>query len=418
MLASKTNCAMLLTMALALWGCEKKEAPMSVQRDTRPVPVRVGKPKTLGMQRTVPVWGSLSGNEEATISAKVCGRIAAIYTDMGERISGGEMLAQIEKADYELAANQKQLAMREALSKLGLDKLPGDDFDLSRVLTVQRAKLQVENTDAKLKRGQKLHDQNPPLITEQDFADLRTAAAVAWKNYDVELLNAQTFVAEAKARKADLDVANKALADTTIRAPRSAVVAAPSAPVVADPPTAYVIAQRLVAIGEYVKEDTPLFRLVEIDPIKLRALAAERYAAEIATGQKVRVNVHAYPGENFWGKVSRINPQVDAANRTFQVEVIIPNPKAQLKPGGFAEAWVQTLMDAKVIFVPQEAVVTFAGVSKVYVNQGGKAAEIVVETGRQREKDIEIVRGLRGDESVIISLSNRLAGGVPVVVSE
>ena len=411
---------MLLTAAIA--GCEKPEAKLVVQRDTTPLAVQLEKVRTQSMQRSVEVVGSLWANEEATISAKVAGRIAAIYKDMGEAVEGDEVLGQIEKKDYELGVNQKDLAMREALAKVGLKELPAADFELEKVPTVERAKLQTENADAKLRRGQQLHDQKPSLLSDQDFADLKTAAAVMWKNYDVELLNAQTSLVEAKARKADMDVATRALEDTAVRAARFAGVGIASATQPAGEGGAtkrssYLIAQRLVAVGEYVKEGTPLFRLVEVDPVKLRALAPEWNAAEIAVGQKVRVNVIAYP-DDFWGQVSRINPQVDQASRTFQIEAVIPNAKRLLKPGGFAKASVQTQVDTKVLFVPQKAVAMFAGVSKVFVIRDGKAAEIVVETGRRPGDLVEIVRGLKGDESVIITGANRLAGGVPVVTSE
>jgi RND family efflux transporter MFP subunit len=166
-----------------------------------------------------------------------------------------------------------------------------------------------------------------------------------------------------------------------------------------------------------VKEGTALFRLVEVDPVKLRGLAPEEHAAEIEVGQKVRVNVEAY-AEDFWGKVSRINPQVDQASRTFHIEVVIPNPKRLLKPGGFAKALVQTQVDSKVVCVSQKAVAWFAGVSKVYVMRGGKAAEVPVETGRRLGEYVEIVKGLSGDEAIIISSVNRLANGVAVVVGE
>lgn len=401
-------------------GCNKAEsAPVSTVPRS-PVSVSVQRVKLQPVQRTVDVVGTLRGNEEAVISAKVPGRIAAIYKDVGDRVEANEVLAQIEKRDYELAVSQKSLAMLEALAKLGLKDLPGADFDLSRVPTVQRAKLQVENAEAKLSRGRQLYDKKPSsLLSDQDFADLTTAAAVAWKNHEVELLTAQTSLAEAKARKADLEAAQQRLIDTTVHTPAPAGPATlPAGGAGAQrKAVSYVIAERLVAVGEYMMEGIPLFRMLEDDPVKLRALAPEKHAAEIEVGQKVRVAVEAY-AEEFWGHVSRVNPQVDPANRTFQLEALIPNPRHLLKSGGFARASVQTRMAPNIVFAPVGAVASFAGVSKVYVVRDGKAVAIAVETGARVGDDVEIVKGLSGNESVIVSSLNKLANGVPVVVSE
>jgi multidrug efflux system membrane fusion protein len=98
--------------------------------------------------------------------------------------------------------------------------------------------------------------------------------------------------------------------------------------------------------------------------------------------------------------------------------VIIPNPQRLLKPGGFCKASVQTQIDPNVIFVPLRAVVSFAGVSKVYVIRGNKAAEVLVDVGQRRGEYVEIIKGLSGNESVIVSGLNRIANGVAVALTD
>src|SRR5439155_24641367 len=107
----------------------------------------------------------------------------------------GETLAQIDKTDYDLAAAQKEMAVKAAVAKLGLSELPGESFDLTKVPTVERARLQSANAQAKYERGKRLHDPDPPLMSDQDFADLQTAYEVAKSNYDVELLTARSLLA-------------------------------------------------------------------------------------------------------------------------------------------------------------------------------------------------------------------------------
>jgi membrane fusion protein (multidrug efflux system) len=231
-----------------------------------------------------------------------------------------------------------------------------------------------------------------------------------------------------------LRIAQQALADTTIRAPqekyatpdfesamRPATVPSgqdsPATRPTTGPGTTgrYVVAARYASVGELVRAVTPMFRLVDDDPLKLRAAVPERFFPEIRIGQQVRVRVEAY-AEPFAGVVTRINPQIDVANRTFPIEVVVPNPKLVLPPGAFARASVQTRVQEGVVFVPMEAVVSFAGVDKVFTVQDGKAREVGVELGERRGNEIEVVKGLKGAEQVAVTGTSRLANGVPVEV--
>jgi membrane fusion protein (multidrug efflux system) len=169
-----------------------------------------------------------------------------------------------------------------------------------------------------------------------------------------------------------------------------------------------------VSVGEYVKEGTPLFRLVADNPIKFRPAVPERYISDIKLDQSVEVTVNAYPNDKFIGKIARISPQVDAVNRTFQIEVLVPNAKGQLQPGAFGKGSVQTYTDPNVTFVPLESVISFAGVNKVFTVKEGKAVETNVETGIRRGNYVEITKGLSGQVEVVVSGASKLANGVPV----
>src|SRR5204863_6415050 len=136
------------------------------------------------LQRYVEVVGTLWGDEDATISNKVPGKVIAIYADIGDRVASGEPLAQLLKADYELDRNQKQSALQESLAKLGLRELPTGDLDVNAIPAVRRAKLQADNAESRYNRGKQLHDETPPLLSDQDFADLRLAWEVAKSGYD------------------------------------------------------------------------------------------------------------------------------------------------------------------------------------------------------------------------------------------
>jgi multidrug efflux pump subunit AcrA (membrane-fusion protein) len=421
---------LLLCLLPMLASCDRQSEAKKVIT-APPVPV-ILKPAALSeVQRTIEVVGTLWADEDVTISNKINGKVIGIYKDVGDRAEPGEPLAQLLKNDYELDRNQKQSALQEVLTKLGIKEIPGNDFDVTTLPTVRRAKLQADNAESRFNRGKQLHDNNPPLISDQDFTDLQTAWDVAKTAYEVEVLMVRGLISEAKTKQADLAIANQALDDTTIRVPRSDYKAAEatlgqqdenrspsSRPVdihAAKPKRSYAVAARMANAGELLKAVTPMFRLIDDDPVKLRAPVPERYTSEIKVGQRVDVNIEAYP-QAFRGEISRINPQIDPANRTFQIEVLIPNEKHQLPPGAFARGLVQTKIDLQVVFVPLEAVVSFAGVNKVFTVKDNKAVEIVVDLGVRRGNLIEISKGVNADAMVVVSGTSKLASGVPVIV--
>jgi RND family efflux transporter MFP subunit len=370
------------------------------------VPVSLRAAKVEAVQRAVDVVGTLWADEDTTIASKVAGRVVAVHKDIGDRVGADEALVQVSPVDYELAKKQKELMAREPLAKLGLREMPAADFDTANVPTVKRAKWQADNAEAKYNRGRQLHEERPPLLSDQDFADLKTTWEVARSAYDVELLTAQSLLAQARTAAAEEELAKQRLADAEIRVPGGEA---------GGRKRSYAVAAKMVSVGEYLKEGAAVFRLIDDDIVKLRANVPERYVREVAMGQEVRVNVEAYE-EEFVGRVARINPQVDPANRTFQIEVTIGNPKHVLKPGSFAKGRVLTRMDQRAVFVPQEAVVTFAGTSKVFTVSGGKAVEHVVELGETRGEFVETTSGLSGAETVVVDGASKLAAGVAVTV--
>lgn len=357
------------------------------------------------MQRAVDITGTLHGQEEAAISAKVGGRIVDVFKDIGDRAAPGEPLAQIEQTDYELAMNKAEMAVRETLAQLGLVALPTADFNVSSVPTVRSAQLQADNAQSRYNRGRQLHDSTPPLISDQDFADLKTAADVARTNLEVQVLGAGARLAEARTRQSEYLLARQRVTDTTVRTPVPAATQPATRP--------YAITARLVSDGEYVREGTPLFRLIEDDPLKLRSSVPERFGPDIRIGQRVALRIEGVPRE-VWGLISRINPQVDLATRTFQIEAVVPNADRSLKAGAFVRASVQTHIDPSAVVVPESAINRFAGVAKVFTVKDGKAQEIRVETGIPRDGVVEITRGLKGGEPIVVSAAGTLATGVPL----
>lgn len=153
------------------------------------------------------------------------------------------------------------------------------------------------------------------------------------------------------------------------------------------------------------------FKLVIDNPLKLQAAVPERHLSEVRLGQLVDLEVESYRGRIFQGTVARINPSIDRVNRTFQIEVDVPNMDKLLHSGSFAKASIQTRVDEKALTVPEESVIIYAGVVKVFVVREGKAVEVPVETG------VRMVVGAKGQESAWVEVMGDLTVGEMVVTS-
>jgi multidrug efflux pump subunit AcrA (membrane-fusion protein) len=190
-----------------------------------------------------------------------------------------------------------------------------------------------------------------------------------------------------------------------------------AAAVVASSGIELAVAERFVSEGEMVRtmQGAKLFRLVVENPLKLQAAVPERYAGQMKPGRPVELTVEAYPGRTFSGTVARVSPTVDVANRTFLVEVAVPNDDHALKPGTFAVASV-VIGEESAPTVPEEAIVRFAGVTKLFVVQGGKVQSVPVELGL-RADERAAAAGDRWVEIRPASAGDRLTVGATVATS-
>jgi RND family efflux transporter MFP subunit len=403
----------VLLLALALSGCNRSSASKETkpQKAEAPVPVTVTPVRAQKVARSVEFVGTLYANEEVTVSTEVDGRIGSLAVDLGDRVARGQTLAKIDDAEFRFAIRQHESNLKEMLAKLGLDKIPPPDFDLTQTSLVLKARADLDDAERNLARIKTLHERQLIAAQEYDTAEWRSRTANA--SYKTSIEEAKALLAGVYAKEAQLETARKKLRDTAIAAP-----------------IAGSVSKRSVSAGEYVKIAAPLFTIVQDNPLKLRGMIPERFAPEVQADQSVEIRVDSFPNAAFKGKLTRISPSSEVASRSFMVEGLVENPERRLKPGFFAHATVTTRVDPNATTVPQQAVVSFAGVSKVFVvvrephdpegNRGTEnnvARERVVQTaGRVGANEVEVT-GVKPGDLVVISGLTRLTNGTPIKVS-
>lgn len=409
----------LSTFIAGLAGCSTREETAATRADQPPraIAATVAPVERRDVERVVEVQGTLHGWERVTIGAKITGRVARVVHDIGDQVVPGDLLVELETRDAELAVSQAERRIDVDLAKLGLtgSHMPTMDYDVSKTPTVEEARLALDRARQTLARERSLVERKAGNI--EIFQNAENDEKVARAKLESATLIARADLANVFASKAALDVAKEKLADTRIVVPRPTNVPAKSSRSVA-----YAVVKKQVSEGQMVKEGEAVFDLVIADPLRFRVNIPERYSAEIRLDQPARIEVPAYPGREFPGKVARITPAVDSASRTFQVEILVDNSHDALRPGGFAKGRIVIAGDSKAFVVPVAAIAGFAGSMKIFVlKDQNTVKEVHIETVPKTERDgmIEITglsEPIAAGDLVVTSTPASLADGSIVTI--
>ena len=262
----------------------------------------------------------------------------------------------------------------------------GDNVTAGQVLARldgDRLRLELAQTDANLRKLER--DYNRQLeLSEKGLVAKGTAENA---KFDLDAL------------RAAYDSARLELSYTDIRAPIAGVVSA-----------------RHIKVGNTIKPNDPTFRVTNLDPLVAYVHVPEKEFRKLAAGQTVDVVVDALGGQRFDAKIARISPTVDPQTGTFRAEVEVPDPTRHLKPGMFARVNVVYERRDNALQLPRSAILDADGEQSVYVVVGGKAQQQRIETGLVNNGWIEVVKGLKGSERVVVVGQAGLKSGTAVKV--
>ena len=182
-------------------------------------------------------------------------------------------------------------------------------------------------------------------------------------------------------------------------------------------PISGVVTARNYDNGDMYGNGLPILTIEQINPVKLLVNISEVFYKQVTKGMPVDIELDAYAGETFNGKVTIVYPTIDQATHTFPVEVIIDNSSQKVRPGMFARATVN-FGDANHVIVPDEALVKQIGAGDryVYVYKDGKVYYNKVELGKHIGTNYEIISGVQPGDEVVIAGQSRLADGKEVEV--
>lgn len=385
-------------LAAALAGCNDGKADFGKEGPQEPpLAVQTAPVAETATERTVVVTGSLAAKDETDLSVKAPGRLESVKVDLGSKVEKGAIIAQVEKRDYELIAQQAEALLAQARARLGLPLHGADDkVDLEKNSTIAEAKAVLDEARQTQERNANLKKLGILAASELETAE--AAYKVAYGRYQESLQEVNNRRALLAQRRAEYEIAQQQLADTEIRAPFDGI-----------------IQERQGSPGEYMVVGAKVATILRVDPIRLRLEAPERESMKIRLGQMVRMRLEGDTNV-YRGTITRVSPALTHDNRMLVVEADVKND-GSLRPGAFARAEIIVDPNAKTLAVPKSALLTFAGVEKVFAAQSGKAVEKRVVTGQDFGNSIEILKGVeKGD--IVIQDPGKLRANQAVAVAK
>jgi multidrug efflux pump subunit AcrA (membrane-fusion protein) len=388
--------ALLLMGSSGAIGCKRANAAPAA--DAAPTRVVVAKVQKQNMRRAVDVVGTLTAFDEVTVSSEVEGKVVRILADLGDRVTAGQPLVELDRERLEYHLAQQQAVVERAMAKYGVSD-PGAELpEIEKTADVQKAAAELAQAEQNYARAAELHRTN--LVPRQQLDDADAALKTKRADYASALQSARNLRADIAAERASLQLAQRDLRDGVIRAPFDAFVK-----------------QRLVAPGQFVRVQTPIAALVKTDPLKLTAEIPERVAPWVKIGQRLSLEIEAYPDKPRVGTIARISPAANTQTRSFPLEGQVPNKDGQLKPGTFARIHIETDRVEPILTVPANSLQYRYGVNRVFIVSGDRLQSKEIKIGDRLGERVEVLDGVHADDTIVATDVDKLTDGARVTIT-
>src|ERR1051326_8997149 len=352
-------------------ACAKTETAQARGRDQAPKTIKVEVVKQERVKRAVDLVGTLAAVDQVMISSETDGKVSRILADLGDRVTKGQLLVEVDQEKQQYTLDQQKAALARALAQYGAPD-PQHLPDIEKTPDVQKANADLGQAKQAFDRTNELFKRS--LVPQQMLDDAAAALQSKRASYELALQNAKNLSASIQASEASMKLADRQLRDTQIRAPFDGYVE-----------------KRMVNLGELVKSQSQVMSIVRVDPLKIVAEIPERMAPWIRDGQTVALHVDAYPDKSFTGRVSRISPAVTTATRAFPFEALVANTDALLKPGTFARVHIESGRKDDILTLSYGAMQYRYGVNRVFVVADDKLVARELKVGERGGDRIEIV---------------------------
>lgn len=364
----------LIVLAVAMvviWGISsRRKASAELSQETRELAiptVSVIHPKLGAPQQEIVIPGDMQPYSDAPIFARTNGYLKKWYADIGANVKAGQVLAEIESPEVDQQLQQARADLATAESNLNLAQVTATRYkDLLKTDSV--AQQDVDNANG---------------------------------NYEARKTTVESAQANVK-RLQDLQAFEK------VYAPFDGVITARNTDV-----------GQLIDSGSGGGTSRELFHIAAVNPLRVYVNVPQLDSPAIKPGLHAELALTEFPGRRFQGTVVRSSGAIDNTTRTLLTEVDVENPAHLLKPGGYVEVHLKLPSPVSTFTLPVNATIfKSAGLQVAIVKDGKTISLIPVTPGRDFGADMEIVAGLKGNESVVVNPADTLSEGETVRVAE
>lgn len=319
---------------------------------------------------------SIDAVDRVKILPRVTGRLEKLHVRQGDTVKKGQIIATLEhdQQDALIGSVRAQAASAKADS--------------------ERARAEMMNAKTNLDRYARLVKEG--FSTQQQYDSIETAFTSARASYSAAL-------AKEKQAAAELERVSSAKADYIMVAPINGTV----------------LNDFSLTTGAMISPSSPLLDIADLSRLKAALKVPEAKIFAVKAGMSVFLRFDALPGEEFIGKVTRIDQYIDPSTRTSNVEIELDNNEAggKLRPGMFGQASIVEKEISNAVLVPDNALHESEKGYYVLLEENGTAKLRAVSTGVRQGSAVHITKGLNEGEKVIIFGGNTLNDGDKVTVS-
>jgi RND family efflux transporter MFP subunit len=330
--------------------------------------------------------GNIQAVTEAPVLARASGYLKQRYVDIGDRVTEGQPLAEIEAPELDQQIRQARSALDQANSA-------------------------AQQAEAALKQGQT--NETLARVTAERWQNLSGKGVVSRQEND-------TYQAQWAAQQANVEALGKAIA----AARSNAGAAQANLDRLTDlkgyqtvrAPFAGVITLRNVDTGALINEgSTLLFRVAQAGRLRTYVNVPQSEAASVRLGQQATLTVADLPGLKFPGTVTRTSNALDPATRTLLIEIQLVNPDSRLLPGMYAQVDLSVERSQPSLTVKGDTLVVRAdGPQVAVVDAGGKVHYARIQLGRDYGDHLEVLSGLEEGQQVVVNPSDAVREGAKV----
>jgi RND family efflux transporter MFP subunit len=362
MLRRAKVCAAILLLLLGLGAARTIVSRMSnahaleaVAASSARVHVRVTSPKAGASGQPLVLPGTLQGYSQSPVSARASGYLKRWTRDIGSRVAKGELLAEIETPEIDQQLSQAVAARAQTAASLMLARSTMERWEALR------------RKDA---------------VSQQDLDEKRSAHAQAQANLAAVDANIE--------RLRQLEGFKRVTA-----------------------PFAGVITRRNVDVGDLIDagggSGRALFLLTQTDPLRIYVNVPQSYAQLVQAGQPVAISQPELAGRRFEGKVERTAASIDAATRTMQVEIGLPNRDNALLPGAYVQVSLPVAAGSGLTMSTNALIFRSTGPQVAAVDQNGRVHLKPVRIGRNFGQTVEVLEGTSPSDRLVLNPPDALA---------